>query len=229
MLAAMTDASMTDASMTVPAARLRNDRSTTGRLITRIAILFITIVLILPVGLVALGSGTGWIALPYEMFELARRAPLFFPAHMIASALALLLVPVVITTRRRPEFHRPLGRLLGLFVVIGGLTALPVAVISHSTPLARAGFFAQGLVWLYLLGTAYLAIRARDIPRHAHLMMAMVAVTTGAVWFRVITGVAIALRLPFEPIYAASAWIGWMLPLAIVLAKPRAVARLLSR
>ena len=220
---------MTDASMPVPAARPRNDRSTTGRLITRIAIFFITIVLVLPVGLVALGSGTGWIALPYEMFELARRAPLLFPAHMISSALALLLAPAVIMARQRPEFHRPLGRLLGFFVVIGGLTALPVALMSHSTPLARAGFFGQGLVWLYLLAAAYLAIRVRDIPRHAHLMMAMVAVTTGAVWFRVITGMAIALRLPFEPIYAAAAWLGWMLPLALVLAKPRAVARLLSR
>lgn len=198
-------------------------------MLSRMAILVITIFLVVPVGLVALGSGAGVIALPYEMFELARRAPLLFPAHMIASALSLLLAPAVILTRRRPEFHRPLGRLLGLFVVIGGLTALPVAVMSHSTPLARAGFFAQGLVWLYLLGAAYLAIRARDIPRHAHLMTAMVAVTTGAVWFRVITGTAIALRLPFEPVYAASAWLGWMLPLALVLSKPRAFARLLSR
>ncbi len=198
-------------------------------MLSRMAILVITIFLVVPVGLVALGSGAGVIALPYEMFELARRAPLLFPAHMIASALALLLAPAVILTRRRPEFHRPLGRLLGLFVVIGGLTALPVAVMSHSTPLARAGFFAQGLVWLYLLGAAYLAIRARDIPRHAHLMTAMVAVTTGAVWFRVITGTAIALRLPFEPVYAASAWLGWMLPLALVLSNPRAFTRLLSR
>lgn len=198
-------------------------------MLSRMAILVITIFLVVPVGLVALGSGAGVIALSYEMFELARRAPLLFPAHMIASALALLLAPAVILTRRRPEFHRPLGRLLGLFVVIGGLTALPVAVMSHSTPLARAGFFAQGLVWLYLLRAAYVAIRARDIPRHAHLMTAMVAVTTGAVWFRVITGTAIALRLPFEPVYAASAWLGWMLPLALVLSKPRAFARLLSR
>ncbi len=230
MAPAMTDASMTDATITLPAIAQRHARDgKLRRMLSRMAILVITMVLVVPVGLVALGSGAGVIALPYEMFELARRAPLLFPAHMIASALALLLAPAVILTRRRPEFHRPLGRLLGLFVVIGGLTALPVAVMSHSTPLARAGFFAQGLVWLYLLGAAYLAIRARDIPRHAHLMTAMVAVTTGAVWFRVITGTAIALRLPFEPVYAASAWLGWMLPLALVLSNPRAFTRLLSR
>ena len=98
----------------------------------------------MPVGLVAIGSGTGLIALPYEMFELARRAPILFPTHMLSSALALLLAPVVIIVRQRPKLHRPLGRLLGGFVVIGGLTALPVAIMSHSTPWARAGFFVQG-------------------------------------------------------------------------------------
>jgi hypothetical protein len=195
----------------------------------RVAILFITLVLITPVGLVAIGSGTGLIALPYEMFELAGRAPILFPTHMLSSALALLLAPVVIIVRQRPKLHRPLGRLLGGFVVIGGLTALPVAVMSHSMPWARAGFFVQGLVWLYLLGAAYAAIRARDIPRHARLMIAMVAVTTGAVWFRLMTGTAIALNLPFEPVYALSAWIGWMAPLALVLANPRLVASALAR
>ena len=183
----------------------------------------------MPVGLVAIGSGTGIIALPYEMFELAGRAPIVFPAHMVSSALALLLAPVVIIVRQRPKLHRPLGRLLGGFVVIGGLTALPVALMSHSTPWARAGFFVQGLVWLYLLGAAYAAIRARDIQRHARLMIAMVAVTTGAVWFRVMTGTAIALNLPFEPIYALSAWIGWMAPLALVLANARLVSGALAR
>jgi hypothetical protein len=190
--------------------------------------LFIIVGLIIPVGLVAIGSGTGLIALPYEMFELVGRAPFFFPIHMVSSAMALLLAPAVIALRHRPELHRPLGRLLGGFVLIGGLTALPVAIISHSPPLARAGFFVQGLVWLYLLGAALVAVRARDVRRHAWLMLAMVAVTTGAVWFRLLTGTAIALNLPFVPVYALSAWIGWMIPLAFVLAKPRALMSVLA-
>lgn len=159
------------------------------------------------------------------MFELARRTPILFPLHMLSSALALLLAPAVILLRRRPEIHRPLGRALGIFVLIGGLTALPVAVLSHSTPLARAGFFVQGLVWLYLMIAAVVAIRAGDVPRHARLMIAMVAVTTGAVWFRLMTGTAIAFQWPFEPVYALAAWLGWLLPLAIVTAKPRLFAR----
>jgi Predicted membrane protein (DUF2306) len=230
----MMPAEMTDTAMTIPdAASVKTPGNlrlgVPTRLAVRIAILFIIAFLIIPVGVVAIGSGTGLIALPYQMFELACRAPILFPVHMVSSALALLFAPIVIAFRDRPELHKPLGRLLGAFVVIGGLTALPVAVMSHSPLLARAGFFAQGLVWLYLLATAFVAIRRRDVRRHAHLMMAMVAVTTGAVWFRVMTGTAIALYLPFDPVYGLAAWIGWMAPLAIVLSKPRLVSAVLAR
>lgn len=146
---------------------------------------------------------------------------------MIAGASALLLAPIVIAIRAHAKLHRPLGRLLGGFVVIGGLTALPVAVLSHSPPLARAGFFVQGLVWLALMAAGYFAIRRRDVSRHAQLMLAMVAVTTGAVWFRVMTGTAIVAGLPFEPAYVSAAWLGWMLPLAFVTAKSRWITSLL--
>ena len=113
--------------------------------------------------------------------------------------------------------------------MIGGLTALPVALISHSTAWARAGFFVQGLVWLYFLGAGYLAIRAGHARQHANFMIAMLAVTTGAVWFRLATGAAIAMNLPFEPVYAISAWLGWIAPLAIVTLHPRLSSGVLAR
>ena len=48
-------------------------------------------------------------------------------------------------------------------------------------------------------------------------MIAMVAVTTGAVWFRLMTGSAILFGLPFEPVYAAAAWVAWLVPLVVVM------------
>lgn len=184
--------------------------------------------LVAPVGIVALGSASGLIALPFEMHVLADRMPVIFRAHMAASAAALLLAPVVIAFRRRPQTHRMLGRLLGGFVVLGGLTALPVAIFSHSDLVARAGFFVQGVVWLTLFAFGVAAIRTGRRDRHRTLMLAMVAVTTGAVWFRVITGTAIVLRLPFEPVYAAAAWVAWIIPLALVLHYRKALARLVA-
>ncbi len=193
------------------------------------SVLMLIVVLIVPISLVAIGSGLGLVALPYEMFKLASRAPLLFPAHMVSSALALLLAPLVFAVRRYPEFHRPLGRLLGVFVVIGGLTALPVAVMSHSPAGARAGFFVQGVVWMSLLVAAVQAIREHHTERHAHLMLAMVAVTSGAVWFRIFTGTAIVLKLPFDAAYVFAAWAGWMVPLAFVSTYSRRKPRLIAR
>lgn len=156
------------------------------------------------------------------MFLLAEKIPLLFRTHMTASALALLLLPMTIAVRHRPHLHRPLGRTVGAFVVIGGLTALPVAVMSSSGITARAGFFVQGTVWLYLLYSGWRAIRAKDRRGHIRMMLAMAAVTTGAVWFRLIIGLALYFKLPiaFPSVYAFAAWAGWMIPLAVVLSAP---------
>ena len=74
----------------------------------------------------------------------------------------------------------------------------------------------QGLVWIFLLVRGISAIRAHDRRAHVRFMLAMYAVATGAVWFRVMTGTAIALHLPFTQVYAAAAWLGWMIPLTMV-------------
>jgi hypothetical protein len=216
----MTDNAITE--IEIRAAALGVRAANASQLVRRFPVPLLIFVLVVPVGLVAIGSGLGLIALPEEMFGLANRAPLLFPTHMVCSALALLMAPVVLAARRHPEFHRPLGRLLGAFVVIGGLTALPVAVMSHSPLGARAGFFVQGLVWLSLLLAGIRSIRRHDVDLHARLMLAMVAVTTGAVWFRILTGAAILLELPFDEVYTGAAWAGWMAPLAIVAARQRA-------
>ncbi len=160
------------------------------------------------------------------MFVLDQRVPIVFRVHMVSSAFALLLLPLVIGLRHRPRVHRKLGRVLGFFVVVGALTALPVAVMSHSSFAAQAGFFVQGLVWLALLTAGLMAIRRRDRATHARFMVAMAAVTTGAIWFRVLTGSAIMLELPFETSYAVASWLGWLIPLTIVTRWPNAVPAL---
>ena len=162
------------------------------------------------------------------MFVLDARVPVVFRLHMLSSAFALLLMPLVIGLRHYPPLHRKLGRVLGFFVVTGGLTALPVAILSHSSFAARAGFFAQGLVWLALLTSGLMAIRRRDRATHARFMVAMAAVTTGAVWFRLMTGSAIMLKLPFEVSYAMAAWLGWLIPLTIVTRAPGLVPSLVA-
>lgn len=167
---------------------------------------------------VALLEGSGVMALPYDMLLVDLAAPGLFRLHMLASGSALLLMPIVLALRHKPKWHKQVGRVAAIAVVVGGLTALPVAIVGHSAPLARAGLFMQGIVWLGLIGAGYAAIRNRQRDAHRKYMLAMVAVASGALWVRLVTAVATAWRLPFDEVYSVICWAGWMLPLFAMLA-----------
>ena len=136
--------------------------------------------------LVAFGLALGLLPLPYPLFLVLQRLPIAFPLHMIASGLALVLIPIAAFTRHHSGIHRAVGRTAGACVAVGGLTALSVALASEATAAARAGFFMQGLTWIALLSMAIIAIRRRERTRHVRLMIAMAAVASGAIWLRLV-------------------------------------------
>lgn len=168
-----------------------------------------------PAALTAIALGLGLLPLPYQLFLVLDRLPVAFPMHMIASGLALILIPIAALLRQRRVLHRTAGRTAAVCVVVGGTTALMVAAASEATFAARAGLFAQGLVWLWLLCAAVVAIRRGAVARHAHLMIAMAAVASGAIWLRFVLYAAVAAGLPFDPVYAAACWACWIVPLAL--------------
>jgi hypothetical protein len=188
--------------------------------LSRSLLVLLVFALVLPTGLVAIGEGVGTLKLPYNLHIVDLRLPVIFKLHMLASGLALLLIPLAIGLRRDQSLHRLAGRLAAVSVVAGGLTAFPVALSSDSVAVARAGFLAQGLVWLWLIGAGVRAVRARRIADHARFMVMMAAVASGAIWVRLITAAAVATELPFEIVYGAAAWLGWLVPLAIARALP---------
>lgn len=198
-----------------------NERSAAGKFVSRL--LLITgicalISLAVPTGLIALVEGVGAMPLPYNLHVVDVRLPGIFKLHMLASGAALVLMPFVIATRKRRTWHRPLGRITAAFVIAGALTSFPVAYESTSVLPARLGFAAQGLVWLGLIIVGVIAIRRKERARHASLMLAMCAVASGAIWVRITTAVATSWNLPFDPVYACATWLGWLIPLAVVLA-----------
>lgn len=181
------------------------------------AVLAVVLLLTAATAVVAMLEGSGFLALPYDMLIVDLAAPVLFRLHMLASGLALALMPVVLALRHKANWHRPVGRLAAVAVVVGGLTALPVAVVGHSPVLARAGLFMQGTVWLALIGAGFAAIRAGRRRQHVKCMVAMVAVASGALWVRLVTAAASAWQLPFDAVYSAICWLGWLLPLVAVL------------
>jgi len=187
---------------------------------------FIFVLLGLPAAAFALALGSGLLPLPHPLFLVLQRLPIAFPLHMIASGLALIMIPIAAFTRHHRGLHRAIGRMAAACVAIGGLTALFVALASEASSTARAGFFAQGLVWLVLLATAVGAIRRGDRALHAKLMIAMASVASGALWLRLVMAGAIARGWAFEPVYGVAAWACWLIPLAMVLVMTLAAATL---
>jgi len=173
--------------------------------------------LALPTGIVALLEGIGHLPLPFNLFVIDQRLPVIFKFHMLTSGAVLVLTPLVLLVRRDRRWHRPLGRLTGALVVIGALTSFPVALESSSPLVARAGFAAQGLVWLALVALGVRAARARAFKEHATCMLAMSAVASGAIWVRLTTAIVTSCNLPFDPIYSTAAWLGWIVPMGLVL------------
>lgn len=192
-----------------------------GKFVSRFLLVIAICALIslaVPTGFIALIEGVGAMPLPFNLHVVDERLPGIFKLHMLASGAALMLMPLVIALRHRRAWHRPLGRVTAVLVIAGALTSFPVAYESMSGPVARLGFAAQGIVWLALVLTGVDAIRRKERARHATLMLAMCAVASGAIWVRLTTAVATSWNLPFDPVYACATWLGWMIPLALVLA-----------
>lgn len=186
----------------------------------RLAVISLVLLLAIPTGIIAVAEGAALLPLPFNLFLVDQRLPGIFKLHMLASGAAMLLIPLVIAVRHDRAWHKPLGRITAALVLLGALTALPVAMASHSVPMARAGFFAQGIVWLALIVMGVAAVRKRQFADHARLMLAMAAVASGALWVRLTTAVATSYDLPFDPVYGCVAWAGWIMPLALVVLFP---------
>lgn len=195
-----------------------SDRRRTAPIAVVLLIGLIPALLALPAAVLALWSGLGLTPLPYPLFVVLQKLPVVFPLHMIASGLALILIPAAFLARRHRRLHRGLGRLTAVCVLVGGATALLVAMVSEASLVARAGFFVQGLAWIALLLAAIAAIRVQRRALHAHFMIAMACVASGALWLRLVMAAAVALDLPFDAVYAIAAWACWLTPLAIAAA-----------
>ena len=145
--------------------------------------------------------------------------PLIFPIHMFTGGMALLLVPVVLLLRGT-GWHKWAGRVAALDVLIAGATAVPVALTYPVTPWAAAGFSAQGLLWMTLLGIGVWSIRHGRVRSHQKAMLLMAAVTSGAVFFRIYLALwaIYGSRHYFTTFYSCDAWMAWGLPFLLMLA-----------
>jgi hypothetical protein len=179
---------------------------------------YVALILLIPMFAlcaVALSIVLGVLPLPYPLRLVQQRLPVLFQLHMASAGLAALAVPLAIACHGL-SVHRLVGGMTTALVLAAGVSAVPVALMSEAHALARVGFIAQATAWMVLLLAGLNAIRDGDGPRHVRLMLAVAAVTSGALWLRLATWAAVRLEAPFVAAYSIAAWLSWLVPLGIV-------------
>lgn len=133
--------------------------------------------------------------------------------HAVGGGLALMLGPWQFSMRlraRRPGLHRALGRAYGASLLLGGLTALPLAAASEGGWVAHLGFGLLGLLWLGSTAVALVHIRARRVAEHRRWMLRSFVLTAGGITLRLQIVLGNLLAVPIESYYAALAWTSWL-------------------
>jgi uncharacterized membrane protein len=105
--------------------------------------------------------------------------------HVLASVIALLAGPVQFSSRfrqRHLRFHRVLGRIYVISVLIGALTGIALAAGRPGMP----GTCVQAAAWVICTTAALITARNRQIARHRQWMIRSYAVTFTFVSSRVL-------------------------------------------
>jgi len=137
-----------------------------------------------------------------------------FYTHVFAAMVALLLGPLQFSARVRRErirVHRWTGRVyLTAGVLVGGLSGLYLSLFAFGGAVARLGFAALAVCWLYTGERAFLAIRQGAVEEHRRWMVRNFALALAAVTLRLYVPVSILAGIDFATAYAVIAWLCWV-------------------
>jgi len=140
--------------------------------------------------------------------------PLGVYLHVFAAAVALFLGPFQFSARlrrTRTQLHRWMGRVyLGVGVLVGGLSGLYISQFAFGGPVARLGFAALAVCWLYTGWRAFLAIRSGAIEEHRRWMVRNFSLALGAVMLRLYIPASVLAGADFAVAYPVIAWLCWL-------------------
>lgn len=138
--------------------------------------------------------------------------------HILPAAVFMALAPFQFSRRiraRNIRLHRWSGRLLVAIAVPIGLTGLFFGLFMPFSGLVEAsGVAVFGVLFLFALARAVIAIRRGEVARHREWMIRMFAIAIGVSTVR-LTGIAFALATREGPHvwFGQSVWVGFALTL----------------
>jgi len=145
----------------------------------------------------------------------ARRAtiPVAVTAHLSGGVVALAVGAWQVNARLRSRvlaLHRWMGRTYVVAVLVGGLGAVRMAMVSQEGLTTHLGFGLLALLWLFTTGRGYVAIRSHDEVRHRAWMIRSYALTLAAVTLRIYVPLSLAVGIPFATAYPVISWLCWV-------------------
>ena len=142
-----------------------------------------------------------------------------FFSHVVFGPVSLLLGLLLISTRFRhrwPNAHRWIGRvqvvLVALVVAPGGLL---MAVRAIGGPISVAGFAALSVLTAASAIMGYVSAVSRNFAQHERWMLRCFLLLASAVVLRLIAGAATVAGIEGDWVYPMSAWLSWLLPVAV--------------
>lgn len=134
--------------------------------------------------------------------------------HVGAAMLAIIIGPFQFLprsiTKRYLRFHRWLGRIYLVSVLISGLAGLYMAQFAYGGLPARLGFALLAISWLFSGLMAYHRIRNKEVQSHRQWMIRNYALTFAGVTLRLWIPIFLAAGYEFAEAYIAIAWLCWV-------------------
>jgi Predicted membrane protein (DUF2306) len=149
-------------------------------------------------------------------------APLLI-THISGGIIAIVLGPlqfIPIIRKRYKKWHRLIGKIYLIAVLIGGLAAITLAtakviMLEHAIAFGT-GLLGLGIAWLFTSGMAFWAVRKRNFVQHREWMIRSYVVTCGFTSFRIFTDILNNyMHADGNQIGITMAWACWAIPLLI--------------
>jgi uncharacterized membrane protein len=159
-------------------------------------------------------ESTGFLSL--KSTELRNSAAWLTPFYLHLSFGALALGTGIFQFYKRFRdkhrmFHRFLGRIYFISVLISSLTAFIIIVNATGGWITQTGFSLMAIFWLYTGIMAFLKIKGGDVQQHEAWIMRNFALTFGAVTLRVwLPFFDFIVGLSFIESYRIAAWMAWV-------------------
>ena len=142
-----------------------------------------------------------------------------FYTHLISAPASLVLGTLLVSERlrrRAPTWHRRLGRVQGVCVLLlVAPSGLYMARYAATGGVAAAGLGLLAIVTAACVSLGWRAAVQRRFADHRRWMLRTFILLCSAVVIRIIGGLASVLGFEADWVYPVSTWISWLLPLLV--------------